>query len=128
MSKSQKTIVLAEDDPQLRELYCLILENEGFSVISAQDGEEAIAATIAHRPDMVILDIMMPKMDGLTALKNLKENEEVKHIPIIILSALQNVRHQNTARDLGATDYLIKAKMDYESLIRKIKGFLNVKV
>ena len=88
MAYDGTTILLAEDDIILAELYTERLKQEGFNVVHASNGEDALKLIDEVIPSLIILDIMMPKMNGLDVLKNLKENPDTKNIPVIIVTAL----------------------------------------
>lgn len=127
MPKRKATILVAEDDPDLRELYSITLETEGFSVIKAKDGEEALSFAKAHRPDLVLLDIMMPKLDGLSVLSEIKGNADTKDIKVAIVSALQNEKNQKKAKDQGAEAYLIKSQAGFSEIVSTVTKILEVK-
>ena len=83
-----KTILIVDDEKKIRELLDLRLSSEGFSVIQAADGEEGVAQAREHSPDLIIMDVMMPKMDGAEAVKELQENSATKDIPVIFLTSI----------------------------------------
>lgn len=91
-------ICIVDDDPNIVELYGAKLKSEGFEVISASDGEEGLELIKKEMPDLVLLDIMMPKKDGLSVLKDLRNSEEISRIPVIVLS---NVSDDETATKIG---------------------------
>lgn len=119
------TILLAEDDLTLGEMYAERLHQEGFSVVHAKDGQEALDLIETTRPSAIILDIMMPKMNGLDVLKTFKDNPEYKDIPVIIVTAL--VQEIERVKELlGPKDmYLIKSEVMPGDIIEKIKSIVE---
>lgn len=119
------TILLAEDDLTLGEMYSERLRQEGFSVVHAKDGREALDLIESTRPSAIILDIMMPKMNGLDVLKTFKDNPEYKDIPVIIVTAL--VQEIERVKELlGPKDmYLIKSEVMPGDIIEKIKSIVE---
>lgn len=119
------TILLAEDDLTLGEMYTERLRQEGFSVVHAKDGQEALDLIETTRPSAIILDIMMPKMNGLDVLKTFKDNPEYKDIPVIIVTAL--VQEIERVKELlGPKDmYLIKSEVMPGDIIEKIKNIVE---
>src|SRR3990167_4201537 len=111
MPNEGTTILLAEDDITLSEMYSERLRQEGFSVVMAKDGQEAVNVVETVHPSAMILDIMMPKMNGIDVLKQLKQSEDTKNIPIIIVNAL--VQEIDTIKNLlGPQDaYMIKSEV-----------------
>lgn len=119
------TILLAEDDLTLGEMYSERLRQEGFSVVHAKDGREALDLIETTRPSAIILDIMMPKMNGLDVLKTFKDNPEYKDIPVIIVTAL--VQEIERVKELlGPKDmYLIKSEVMPGDIIEHIKSIVE---
>lgn len=119
------TILLAEDDLTLGEMYSERLRQEGFSVVHAKDGREALDLIETTRPSAIILDIMMPKMNGLDVLKMFKDNPEYKDIPVMIVTAL--VQEIERVKELlGPKDmYLIKSEVMPGDIIEKIKSIVE---
>lgn len=119
------TILLAEDDVVLMEMYKERLRAEGYNVALAKDGEEALQLVEEAQPQLIILDIMMPKMNGVDVLKHLKQNEETKNIPVIIATAL--VQDMTEIKKwLGAHDtYLIKSEVMPGDIIEIVKKKLE---
>src|SRR3989344_4209139 len=97
MSDAFKSILLVDDDLTLREMYAERLKAEGFQVNSAKDGEEALQMASDNHPNIILLDIMMPKINGLDVLKKLKEQPDTKDIPVIVLTALIQDREREEA-------------------------------
>jgi CheY-like chemotaxis protein len=103
-----KRILICDDDPVILRLLQVNLELEHYQPLLAHHGEEAIAVAAAERPDLIILDIMMPRMDGYEACRHLKANDATKHIPVIFLSAKAQPSDIERGRSYGVADYLTK--------------------
>lgn len=117
-------IVLAEDEPQIARFTIFKLEKEGYEVIWEKDGGAALESIKANHPDLVLLDIMMPVMDGYQVLKKMKEDENLKNIPVIMLSAKGQERDIIKGFDLGSEDYIVKPFRPAE-LVARIKKILE---
>lgn len=122
-----KVILLVDDDLTLREMYDDRLKAEGFDIIQASNGEEAIQKAKETKPNVVLLDVMMPKINGFDVLKQLKEDPETKDIPVIILTALIQDVDRMQGKKLGAADYIVKSETMPGEVIAKIKGVLGTK-
>src|SRR3989338_5059439 len=114
-----KKILVVEDDEFLFDAYRLKLEKENFEVAIAHDGQEALKLVNSFKPDLIILDIVMPKMDGIETLKRLKKNSLTASIPVIIASNLDDTQKIYECRRLGAVDYFIKSNITINSLVEK---------
>ena len=101
-------VLLVDDDPVILKLLQVNFEMEGYKVSTANDGVEGLEKARAERPDIVLLDIMMPRMDGLQVTKELKGSDDTKGIPIILLSAKAQASDVQAGKDMGADDYLTK--------------------
>ena len=124
-----KKILFIEDESALQKTFGEILKQEGYEMISAIDGE--IGLRLANppaggkKPDLILLDLILPKMHGFEVLKKLKEDEETKDIPVIVLTNLEKIEDVDKALELGATTYLIKAQYSLEEVVEKIKKVLQ---
>lgn len=127
MAEEYKSILLVDDDLTLREMYLERLKAEGFVVETAQDGQEAVAKARDTRPNLILLDIMMPKLNGLDVLKQLKAEKETSDIPVIVLTALIQDRERAQAIELGASDYIVKSETMPGEVIQKIHAVLESK-
>lgn len=116
-----KTILLVEDDEFLAELYATKLNLEGFEVLLASDGEKGLKMIKESKPDLVLLDIILPKMDGFEVLANAKQDPEASKIPVILLTNLSQKDEVKKGLELGAKDYLIKAHFMPSEVVKKIK-------
>ncbi len=102
----QATVLLIEDDREILNIAALRLRAAGYKTLAASDGEEGVQRAVAERPDAIVLDVRMPKMDGMTALVELQDQEETRHIPVVMLSA--SVVDQQRALEAGARFFLTK--------------------
>jgi len=118
-------ILLAEDDIQLIDMYRRKFELEGFDVHIAEDGQAALDQLKTFTPDIVLLDIMMPKMNGLEVLKNIRENPTKKDMLVVMLTNLDNEATSEEIYKLGATDYIVKADMTPIEVVNKVKEILK---
>ncbi|MDB4978793.1 MAG: OmpR family two-component response regulator [Candidatus Peribacteria bacterium] len=115
-------ILLVEDEPVLREMITISLSEKGMEVVQAINGEEATAFLGTIKPDLILLDLLMPKMDGYAVLSYLKQNSS--HFPVIVLSNLSDPDEEAKCRKLGAKDFLVKSNLDEEELWEKISPYL----
>ncbi len=122
---SKKTILLVEDDEFLAELYGTKLGLEGYEVLLANDGEKGLKMIKDKKPHLILLDIILPKMDGFEILKAMRSEKSVKDIPVILLTNLSQKDEVKKGLDLGAKDYLIKAHFMPSEVVKKIKETLG---
>ena len=118
-------ILVVEDEEILLTAVSEELKQEGFDVVGAKDGQEGVEKAGTEKPDLILLDLVMPRMDGITALKLLKENPATQTIPVVILTNLSDYDKVSDALALGAMDYLVKANYRLEDLVNKIKTVLE---
>lgn len=121
---SKKTILVVDDEQDLLDLIEYNLKKEGFDVLKAEDGLEGIEVAREHNPDLVLLDIMMPKMDGLEVVERMREDKKLKHIPIIFLTARGDEKTEVEGLDKGGDDYITKP-ISTTKLISRIKAVLR---
>ena len=119
-----KKILIAEDNPDMRKVLSMRLEISNYSVITAEDGEGALDKAKQEKPDLIILDLMIPKISGFEVCRMLKFDEKYKGIPILILSALDQQQDREKAIEHGADAYFIKP-FDLELLVNKIKSIVG---
>ncbi len=124
MEESKKTILMIEDDAFLRNLYRDKLEREGFQFVEATSGVEGMNKITNERPDIVILDILLPMRSGFDILEEMNETGLILEIPVIILSNLKQDVDIEEARRLGAKDYFIKPETNFPELLERIKDFV----
>jgi len=125
MPGSKIKILIVEDEDSLLNLYEVKLIKEGFEVITCTNGEDGIAQAIEHKPDLILLDILMPKVDGYGMLKEIKNLPDTKKIPVIIFSNLSQKEEIEKGFKLGAEDYIVKTSVTPEELASKVKEFLK---
>jgi len=111
-------ILLVEDDNNLREIYEARLQAEGYIIVTAQDGEEALVVAKAEKPDLIISDVMMPRISGFEMLDILRNTEELKQIKVIMLTALGQAEDKTRANSLGADRYLVKSQVTLEDIVK----------
>jgi len=119
-------ILIVEDDSLIVKIYSTRLKADGFTVVSADNGEDGLALAIKEIPDFILLDVMMPKMDGFNVLQQLRANPALGKVPIIVYSNLAQESEMQKAKDLGATEFIVKANISPTELVGKIKSYLNV--
>lgn len=121
----QKTILIVEDDVTLMKAIVEKFGIESFKILQAFDGEEGLKIAIENRPDLVLLDIVMPKMGGLTMLRKLREDEWGKNAEVIILTNYSDDEKAVEAKKLGAREYLIKTEWKIGGLLQKVREELD---
>jgi len=117
-------VLLVEDDIALREIYSARFSAENFEVVTADDGEEALAKAIKETPDIIILDIMMPKISGFDVLDILRATPETKNTKVIVMSALSQESDIVKGKELGADAYLVKSQSTLSDVIQKTNEIL----
>ena len=125
MPETSRRILLAEDDRLLRKAAEATLKRKGFTVFTAEDGEEAFRVAKAELPDLVLLDLIMPKRQGFDVLHDLKGCPETAHIPVIVLSNLGQERDIQQAMESGAVAYYINANLSLEDLAKRVEEALQ---
>jgi len=118
-------ILLVEDDKSLREIYGVRLIAEGYDIISAGDGEEALALAIRERPDLIVSDVMMPKISGFDMLDILRSTPETKDVKVIMMTALSSDDQRARGESLGADRYLVKSQVGIEDVVRTVHDVLG---
>ncbi len=124
-SSTSKNILIVEDDEFLRSLTAKRLEKEGFAVKVAVDGENAINVLADYQPDIVLLDLLLPGLDGFEVLKKIKSTDAGKKTPVIIFSNLGQKEDIERAKSIGADDFLIKANFTLDDVVAKISGLIG---
>ncbi len=122
MNKNKKKILIIEDDVFLSNIYNKKFSLEGFEVFLATDGEKGLELIKQKMPDIVLLDIMLPKMNGFEVLEEVNKDEELKKIPIILLTNINQQEDIKRAYDLGVEDYIIKTFFTPNEVVEKIKS------
>ena len=126
MNGQKKKILLVEDDMALSAVYRSRLEIEGFDVREANNGEDALSATVEYRPDLILLDVMMPKISGFDVLDILRNTPETANVRIIMLTALSQPKDKERAESLGVDDYLVKSQVVIGDGVARVKHHLGV--
>lgn len=120
-----KKILFVEDESALQKTFSEAVKGEGFELISALDGETGLKLAKEKKPDLILLDLILPKINGIEVLKKLKQDPETKEIPVIVLTNLEDLEKIDKAMELGAKAYLVKAEYSLKEVIQKIKEILN---
>lgn len=124
-ANSKPKILLVEDDVALATVYKARLESEGFTVEHCDDGEKALSAAVDFKPDLILLDVMMPKISGFDVLDILRNTPETVNTKVVILTALSQPKDKKKARNLGADDFLVKSQVVIADVVDRIKYQLN---
>ena len=127
MNGQKKKILLVEDDMALSAVYRSRLEIEGFDVREANNGEDALSATVEYRPDLILLDVMMPKISGFDVLDILRNTPETANVRIIMLTALSQPKDRERAESLGVDDYLVKSQVVIGDVVARVKHHLGIR-
>jgi len=118
------TILVAEDERDIRELIAFTLKYHGFEVISAENGEQALQLAAEAKPDLLLLDVRMPRLSGYEVCQKVKEREDMRHIPVVFLSAKGQESEIVQGRQVGAVDYILKPFSPQE-LATRLKALLD---
>ncbi|MFM2414951.1 MAG: hypothetical protein RI911_644 [Candidatus Parcubacteria bacterium] len=122
----QKRILLVEDEPAIARAMADKLTTEGFVVIQARDGEDGLAQAIKEHPDLILLDVVMPKMDGMTMLTNLRKDDWGKSAKVIFLTNLSEMEAVQKATELGVFDYIVKSDWKLSDVVHKVREKLGI--
>ena len=120
-----KTVLLVEDDPFLSRMYTKIFNIHGYDIQSAGDGEAGLATAKSLKPDVILLDIMMPKLNGMEVLAELKKDDSTKDIPVIMLTNLGDQQQRDSALSAGAVKFLVKSEYDPDETVQVVKETIN---
>jgi len=120
-----KRILFIEDESALQKTLGETLRENGYEVVSALDGESGVKLAKTKKPNLILLDLILPKLPGFEVLKQLKKEEETKDIPVIVLTNLEEVGDVEKAMELGATSYLVKANYSLKEVVDKVKTALE---
>ena len=118
------TILIVEDDTELREALTTALTYEKFSVLSADNGATGLGLALEKHPDLILLDVIMPHMDGLTVLQKLREDKWGKEVPVIVMTVLDDLEKISQVVTAGGDEYVIKSEITLGSLVAKVKDRL----
>lgn len=120
-------IMVVEDDASLREIYGIRIAAEGYEIVSAGDGEEALAMAVREKPDLILADVMMPKISGFDMLDILRSTPETANIKVIMMTALSGDDQRQRGESLGADRYLVKSQVGIEDMVNTIHEVLGDK-
>jgi DNA-binding response OmpR family regulator len=126
MAEGPIRILVVDDEPDVSSLLTLLLKSKGYEVITAMDGQEALEKARKEKPNLILLDIMLPRLDGYKVARMLKFDENFSHIPIVMLTAKIQEKDKKIGLEMGADDYVTKP-FDTVNLLEKIKGILEKK-
>lgn len=124
---TKKKILLVEDDESLASVYIERLEAEGFDIKHVANGEEALSSAIEYKPNLILLDVMMPKISGFDVLDILRNTPETTNVRIVMLTALSQDKDKERAKQLGVDDYLVKSQVVIADVVDRIKYHLGMK-
>lgn len=125
MNNKNKKVLIVEDDPFIADVYVLKLESEGYNVETAEDGLKGLEALKKKTFDVVLLDILMPNLDGFKVLEQIKKNPAISQTPVIILTNLSQKKDIQKGIELGASDYIIKTKFTPTEVVKTIAKVLE---
>ena len=123
---TKKKILLVEDDVALSGVYKSRFQMEGFEILEVNNGEKALTAALEFKPDMILLDAMMPKISGFDVLDILRNTPEMANIRIIMLTALSQPKDKEKAESLGVDDYLVKSQVVIGDVVERVKYHLGM--
>ena len=123
---TKKRILLVEDDTALAGVYQARLEIEGFEVRQVNDGEDALSAAVEFKPDLILLDAMMPKISGFVVLDILRNTPQTANIHVVMLTALSQPKDKERAESLGVDDYLVKSQVVIGDVVERVKHHLGL--
>ena len=126
MDTTKKKILLVEDDIALAAVYRSRLELEGFEINEVHNGEDALSAAVSFKPDLILLDAMMPKISGFDVLDILRNTPETTNIRVIMLTALSQPKDKERAEQLGVDDYLVKSQVVIGDVVARVKHHLGL--
>ena len=126
MDKRKRKILLVEDDTALASVYRSRLELEGFDVCEANNGEDALSLAVSEHPDLILLDVMMPKISGFDVLDILRNTPETTNIRVIMLTALSQPKDKERAEQLGVDDYLVKSQVVIGDVVERVRYHLGM--
>ncbi len=125
MDTRKRKILLVEDDTALASVYRSRLELEGFDVCEANNGEDALSLAVSEHPDLILLDVMMPKISGFDVLDILRNTPETTNIRVIMLTALSQPKDKERAEQLGVDDYLVKSQVVIGDVVERVRYHLG---
>lgn len=124
---AQFKVLIAEDDPGIAQMYATKFKHEGLNICHANDGKECLEQVAGFAPDMILLDVEMPNMNGLETLKRLKSDPKTKAIPVVMLTNLKADDKVKLAIEVGAEAYVVKSEADPSSVVDMVRGLISAK-
>ena len=118
-------LLLIEDNSDTRQIYKDVFERDGFQVLLAEDGEKGLSYAQSTLPDVILLDLMLPKLHGFDVLTNIRTEQITKAIPVIIISVLEEPADKAKAIELGANDYIVKSHLSHQQILSRVDALLN---
>jgi DNA-binding response OmpR family regulator len=118
-------LLMIEDNPDTRQIYKDVFEREGFQVLLAEDGEKGLSFAQSTLPDVILLDLMLPKLHGFDILKRLRAEKETQNLPVVIFSAMADSADRQKAVDLGVTEYSVKALNSPKQMVSRVRAILE---
>lgn len=125
MDERKKRILIVEDDEHISKVYDVKFKKEGYETIFAVNGEEGVEKITTEKPDLIILDLMVPRKDGFGVLEDIKKNPDLAKIPVLVLSNLGQQSDKDRALALGANEYLIKVNYSMQDVVDRAKSYLS---
>jgi DNA-binding response OmpR family regulator len=122
---TNKKVLLVEDDKMISNMYQTKLKQEGFEILIAEDGVGALAVTRRAKPDIILLDVILPQLDGFSVLEEIRKDNKIKNTPVIMLTNLGTTEDKDKAKRLGANDYLVKASLTPSEVSAAVKKYLQ---
>ena len=126
MNNNKPVVLIVEDEAIFRVVFTGVLRGNEYTVHEAVDGEQGLEMVKSKKPDIILLDLVLPKMNGFDVLKAIKTDKDIKHIPVIVLSVLGEEDKMQMAFSLGANDYMIKGDNSPKAIIDKIEALLHL--
>lgn len=124
MKGKKPQILIIEDEPMFRRILTMLLRRGGYTVLVAETGKEGYALAREHKPDLVLLDLLLPELAGVDVLQKMKADPSIKHIPIVVLSVLRKETYEEKTKKMGAAGYIQKSEIDPNDLADMVKGYL----
>ena len=121
---ASRKILLVDDSETVLQMEQMILAKSSYELILARDGEEGVAKALATQPDLILMDVVMPKMNGFEAVKQLRENAQTRSVPIVMVTSKAEAESMETGYQTGCSDYIIKP-IDHRELVTKVKNLLG---
>jgi DNA-binding response OmpR family regulator len=125
IKKAKKTILIVEDEPDVQKIYKDIFRKKGYKILSADSGVKGLNLAIQKKPDLILLDIILPLKEGFEVLADLKRNKETAAIPVVILSNLEQEYEMSMAEALGAVRYLVKSDVTPKEVVKVVEEILG---